>query len=264
MRPAILILLAILTLQSPFANAGAEEHIPSPARGENEDWRQAAFRNLGAQVALTEPGSSRSAYNAGQPYLGLTDVSDLPEWPGTASELAANFAIARDERVYGTKKFPRRATWLYPDDGCYARASHIARSFASASLPRPGRVFLHGDITLYTPYTPSGRMSWWYHVASAYRKGSSVIVLDPSVDATKPLTLAEWVNRLTRDLPSASVSLCDSYAYFPGHRCIGGSPSQERSAVAHLVSFLNQEWQRAIDLRLDPNRVLGSHPPWAK
>ena len=259
--PILLTMLLFLASQAAIAGDTAEPaEAVSAARAENEPWQNAALRHLGNGL---HPDSPHSAYALAQPYDGRNDFSALPQWPGDASSLAAHYALARDERVYGDKKNPRRATWLYPDDGCYTRASHMARLIGSTGRPKPGKIFVLGDLLVRTPFTRSGRMSWWYHVAAAYRKGSAVVVLDPSVDPRKPLLLADWLARLTNAPQTVRIIGCDSRAYFPISQCVGGAASQERSAVTHLLELLKPEWQRALDLGFDPKMALGPQPPWA-
>ena len=263
MKISILPLLLLLTLptaraQEAFNPSPPRSHV-SAVRAEDESWKQAALKHLG--TTLFAP---RSAMGSAKPFPQLNDVSALPEWTADTNALLAQFENARDVRPYGSRTFPRRSTWLYPNDGCYARASHVSRTIGAAGVPRPGKVFAFGNLTLRTPYSRTGRVSWWFHVAAAYRQGTSVVVLDPAVEARHPLALAEWIARISRSPQAVRVSLCDPSSYFPRDICIGGSSRQERSAIAHQMGFLNPEWNRVVSLRLDPRKVLGEEPPWAQ
>lgn len=215
------------------------------------------------------PFDSSSAEGSMQEFGAISDVSTLPEWPGTIPELALYFAYSRDERVYNDGNgFLRRSTWLYPEDGCFARAEHVARSFASTPMPRPGKLFAFGrdygqPIGIYSRFSRNPeRKTWWlFHVAPAYRKGKDVIVLDPSIDPVRPLKIRNWLAAMARDPQRVKVSLCDTNAYTPMSRCIGGQSRQEQS-IRDQLSYLTLEWNRVLGLDLKPEKLLGSEPPW--
>jgi hypothetical protein len=234
----------------------------SAVRKPNEHWEQPARRHFRTATDAKDP---RTAHGAAKPYDSITNISALPEWTHDVSELIPPFVHARDVRMYGSRKFLRRSTWLYPNDGCFARAAHVTRAVAAGGAPlRPGKVFIFGNLTLPTRYNRAGRVHWWFHVAAAYRKGDTVLILDPAIEPYRPLPLAEWVAKFSRTPGSTRVSLCDANSYYPRHRCIGGSRAQERSAISTQTGFLNPEWNRVLSLGLSPRKVLGDEPPWAQ
>ena len=56
----------------------------------------------------------------------LVNFEDVPEW--TNAEIMAFFEDSRDDRYLAWvdyPNYPRRNSWLYPDDGCYARAEQV-------------------------------------------------------------------------------------------------------------------------------------------
>jgi hypothetical protein len=59
--------------------------------------------------------------------LEALDISTIPD-VGSYADLENQFHMIRDTRYLQTSEpsFPRRLTWLYPDDGCYARAELAA------------------------------------------------------------------------------------------------------------------------------------------
>lgn len=244
----------------------------SASRAPEQDWEDALDSQLVKSRANSGEGEigpllaiSGSARAISQPYRPDIDVSALPEWKGSEADLYKAFRLARDERYYthsSDPEFVRRAPWLYPIDGCYVRAAHVARSLERAGIVRPGKLFTFGRLRLQSPYVVGKFAYWSYHVAAAYRQGSNARVFDPSVDSSKILSLDEWAKKITKNTAAIKISVCDTYAYMPGHRCVGGSDRQERSAQNHLKYYLPKEWNNVRRLGLPPERVLGEVPPW--
>jgi hypothetical protein len=171
----------------------------------------------------------------------------------------------RDERFYTESAHPdflRRAPWLYPIDGCFARAGHMAQSMERQGLPRPGKIFAFGRLRVKTPYAPVGWAYWSYHVATAYNFRGVTLVMDPAVDLLRILTLEQWMGLIAKNPSTIRLKVCDTYAYSPSQKCVGGGPQQERSTGYHLKGYLSAEWDNVAALRLRPEAVLGDQPPW--
>lgn len=243
----------------------------SAARGENEDWESAYFRELQVEISdLNErelylrTQASGTAVHMARPFASSSfDISVLPEWKGSFDQLRKAFAQARDERIYDSSNgFLRRASWLFPDDGCFARAAHVAQSFERQSLMRPGKVYAFGGLKLKTDYSPRGAVSWWYHVAPAYRSGKLVLVMDPAVQHGRPILLEEWMRRISRRPEVTRVAMCDTYSYKPSQPCLGGAPTQERFRERDQNYYLKKEWDRIARLGLDPIQQLRGDIPW--
>jgi hypothetical protein len=159
--------------------------------------------------------------------------------------------------------FARRPSFLYPDDGCFARAEMMALRVAQAGYARPGKVFVFGDLNVVTANAPSGSVSWWYHVAPAVRVGQSVQILDPSIEPMRPIPLGEWIGRQTT-IAEAMVSACGPYAYSPSDRCAADPPDDPGAAAMESQdTYLDAEWSRQTELGRDPEQILGDHPPWS-
>lgn len=193
----------------------------------------------------------------------LADLTKVQDWD-PVKDINEAFARVRDIRfLYWTSGFDRRATWLYPDDGCFMRAEFAARHLEAWGYPKPSKIFVFGDLTVQTKNSPLGQVSWWYHVVVGYRLGGQVLVFDPSIEPTKTLTFQEWKALMSKVSGSdITVSVCDSHAYDPDSNCEKGDPNSEQTAVSDSRSFLSNEWDRLLELNRDPNRELGDYPPW--
>ena len=74
------------------------------------------------------------------------------EEPGRAAVVAqlreARFVFGRDQ-----PEFARRSSWLYPDDGCFARAALAADNLARWSFAPVAKIFVFGDLDVRTGQT---------------------------------------------------------------------------------------------------------------
>lgn len=253
---------AVLTMIAIFflANSALAQ---SAVREPNESWEEAARRHRGAEFQgfmLASPEAMAVPMEA----LG-SQLANLPEWPGPIAGIREAFTHSRDVRAYddGKHDFLRRSSWMYPDDGCFARAGHVAASLERAGLVRPGRVFAFGNLKLATPFNSRGAVYWWYHVAAAYRSGHMVVVLDPAVHYDRPLLVHEWIAKISKRPELTKVALCDTHAYMSGQACVGGGAGQERGQVSHQKGYLRSEWNRLTKLGLNADHKLRSDDPWA-
>lgn len=155
----------------------------------------------------------------------------------------------------------RRISWLYPDDGCFARAGLFNRNAFRMFIPIPNKIFAFGNLKINTPYSPKGYVSWWYHVAPVVQIGEEKFVLDPAIEQASPLTLDEWVKRMG-DPSKIKVSICSSGTYSPGDNCEKMTNGMELRAEKSQLRYLDLEWKRIKNLGLDPDQVLGDNPPW--
>ena len=57
-------------------------------------------------------------------------------------------------------------------------------------------------------------------------------------------------------------TVCNSYAFGPYSQCLSATVEDEAEAHDYQLNYLNEEWQRQIELNRDPYEVLGDHPPW--
>lgn len=209
-----------------------------------------------------------SAYTYKQPFSMNVNVSLLPEWKAGAAKLEQIFEQVRDERLYTDPvhpQFKRRAIWLYPVDGCYIRAAHMARGFERRGFVRAGKVFAFGTwatLRARTKFAPTGAAWWTFHTAAAYRIGNRAFVLDPAIDPTRVLPFEEWIGLVAPDPSKIQVAICDANAYTPEQSCRGGSNSADFYLKDQMEELLDDEWNNLADLGFDPSSLLGDEPPW--
>lgn len=250
--------LFFLLLISSFAHAdGANSAYRAPGKSFH-DYKKA--RVLGQE---SEP--RRSPADLAIPFDQFV-FPDLPSW-NTEGELMARFQLARDLRWMETSEhpgFPRRASWLFPDDGCYARAQTVEFNLRNLKAPLPMKIFVFGNLALHTPNIPGGLVTWWYHVAPIIQVAGQKYVLDPSIEAHRPLPLEEWLNRLSRTPNEVQVAICTSGTYGPDNDCASLELPEalEEQAEFDEISFLNSEWERILSFGRDPLKDLGDQPPW--
>lgn len=249
------------------ASADADDVAMSAARQPGESWKEA----LGEQFARlpryrSAPlAATTTVVDLAKSFRADFDVTALPEWEESIQSLLTHLKVARDERVYDDPEhddFLRRALWLYPYNGCFTRAAHVAQSMQRQHLRRPGKIFAFGDLELKTQYDPKGKVLWSYHVVPAYRIGDRAVIYDGAIESSRLMSLEEWVARIAPDPSAVKLSVCDTYAYFPRHQCFGGGATQERSLVNHVLSYLPDEWDRLKQVGFAPEEVLGNNPPW--
>ena len=229
-----------------------------------EQSRQLTRRNWPFGKMSRATPATEQATNFG----GAQGLRPAPAWDNE-DIMMERFRLMRDARNLRSDqdpKFERRATWLYPDDGCYARAGLAIRTLLTAdpTMRAPGKIFAFGDLSVRTKNSPEGRVEWWYHVAPVVRVGRVTYVLDPSIEPSRPLTVDEWIGRQTRTPKSTLVAICGSGTYVPSDRCDLTSDGLESTAVSDERDLLGTEWQRLIELCRSPDLELGDNPPWAK
>lgn len=179
-----------------------------------------------------------------------------------SDELARLFLEVRDRKfMKDSKGRDRRLSWLFPDNGCFARAELMADEAARLGVTKPAKIFVFGNLSVDTDFHPDGKVTWWYHVAPVVRVADDVFVLDPAVDPFRPLLVKEWVSRMNS---SVEVSICNTHSYDPESVCDYGGNSQALRAERDQAYFLVEEWERILDLGRSPEFDLGDYPPWVR
>lgn len=253
------VLLAIHTI--------AEANGLSAKRYENESYEEAKVR-VTFELGLFHPQLEKSQpfYNANlsaeRQKQSLSNLSFESVTEVSREELNRLFTYLRDTPFLESVPFNRRATWLYPDDGCYARAALMSLHYTEVTQAEPSKIFAFGDLRVQTPNSLDGFVTWWYHVAIAYRVENQVYVLDPSVDPTGPLLLKEWSRRISPQPQSTKFSLCTKDAYDPDSNCFAQNQSNPSRTYYEQRFFLSPEWDRLLELGRSPEHELGSFPPW--
>jgi len=233
-------------------------------------------------ASARKKGVSRRSYpseDASDVYSRRTTVAelnfaDVPTW--SDADINAEFASVRDER-YLTQTSPpepgfqRRMSWLYPDDGCYARAEQVDVRVAQVGKTRPYKLFAFGPLRVYTSNAPSGVVRWWYHVVPVVKnEAAQPIVLDPAVSPCQPLPYQKWLALMIDDVSAYDdlengngVALGDSWSYNLFSLSSGEPPHSAESLDDLQGIYLFSEWSRQTELGRDPNLVLGDRPPWS-
>jgi Glutaminase len=226
--------------------------------------------------AYRAPGASYRAYIATVPFVGphyTTPVGAAVQWgqplPSATtwesySAVVERFKKVRDYRWMTIREQPgflRRISWIYPDDGCFARAGLAILNFANWAVDLPKKVFVFGDLLVQTPNSPSGEVGWWYHVAPIVEVNQQKYVLDPAMDPNQPMKLEDWVGAMG-DPADMRVAICASGTYTPDDNCAQHSDGIEAMAVSDQPYYLRAERARILQLHRNANEELGDNPPW--
>lgn len=202
------------------------------------------------------------------------------------ADLQASFEMVREEKFFTDEvSRKRRATWLYPDDGCFVRATVaddlIAKLLEPPVAPAPttviptAKIFAFGNLRVKTANSPSGEVEWWYHVAAIAKVRTSTstgptdeyYVYDPAISPKAPMPVKEWLKTMGgANIGNVEIAICAGGAYDPYSQCEANDPSARQFSLerAHREAhqFLPEEWDRLEVLGRDPNLELGSNPPW--
>lgn len=255
--------MKILALLFVITTAAQAASLHSPARQMDESFDQALTRYRAAlRAAGHDQKGMASVVNSAVAY-GEAVWDGVPSW--TATQLRQTFSKLRDQRFLPDPlepSFLRRLTWLYPDDGCYARATLMNEQIANLNLAVPMKLFAFGNLRVETPNNPDGEISWWYHVAPVVKTRQGVFVLDPSIDAKNPMPVEAWLASMLPSADQARVSVCAPTAYVPESHCARDNPAAARAARNEENKFLRLERERIQSLGRDPDEELGEHPPW--
>jgi hypothetical protein len=172
-----LILLLLLLAQSVFAQTA------------NSD-------NLGAFITdvlsdMQTPGRIDCADAA-----PISSIKDVNGESIAVSELTEEQALKYFRELANDPKIP----FAYPDDGCYARAHYMSRKLEEKGIITD-KVFLEGNLRVETANSPTGSVTWWYHVAPVVmvkKDGKEVLmVFDPSI-FDRPVPVEDWVKIQTK------------------------------------------------------------------
>jgi hypothetical protein len=109
--------------------------------------------------------------------------------------------------------------FLYPDDGCYARAHEMIRLMRLQGIEGEKIwIYASSDSSLEpaTSNHPDCKVNWWYHVAPTLQvnttSGIEKRVIDPSL-MTGPATANDW--RTRQNDPAATFQFTDAQPFFP-------------------------------------------------
>ncbi len=250
-----ILFLILLGLHGP---AVARPHGVSAKRPEGVSWKTMAKRSQ----PLLQKSLRGTAVEQAKP-LPEVDFNQLSPWQDFA-QIKQRFQTIRDLRFIPDpfdSQTLRRSTWLYPDDGCYARASLMKENLLDINAGEFTKIFAYGDLLVKTKNSPMGVVSWWYHVAIIVTDGNEKYILDPAIEPQKPLALKAWLSRMG-DPNQIVISLCKSTTYTPYSSCESSTESDDDVALDDQIFFLSLERHRLEELGRDANEELGDRPPW--
>lgn len=262
----IVFLVAIIFVPSAWSNSFSQDlntHLKSQKRLPGESAKQARKRIMKIFPGTLDDPSSAVAMEI--PFDSL-DLSQISPWKAEAT-VNYIFEAVRDERflfTLGAPTFPRRISWLYPDDGCYARAAVTNKKLEEWGIDRLNKLFIFGDLNVRTDNAIGGLVEWWYHDVPVTQKDGVIYVFDAAVEPTRALALDEWIRLMGQGTKSITAAICDPYAYSPWDRCILPSHDVESDALADEDYFLGMEWHQIESLGRRPEKELGEYPPWKK
>lgn len=231
----------------------------SAVRDEKIDYtvyeRKASRSMTGARKSQIETALSSAR------IYGSTPNYEIPTW-GSIEAMEKLFLEARDQRWLEYAGRPlRRIPWMYPDDGCFARAGLLNKYFFQLKQTIPAKIFAFGNLSVTSPFSLKGRVGWWYHTAPIVSINGQKYVLDPSVELSRPLLLEDWLRRMGE--PSQiKIAICSSGTYLPADDCKTSSDGTESRASSAQAYYLSKEDKRVRNLNLNASDVLGDNPPW--
>ena len=198
--------------------------------------------------------------------VSFEDISfdNVPVVP-SGVDLQKMFDFLRDNRFLTNDddgSFLRRISWLYPDDGCFARAAAVDYLLKDKAQIEPAKVFAFGALSVATPNSPRGEVSWWYHVAPIVAYNNTYYVFDPAIEPNYPMLVEEWFASMNPDYKYELTGvICHPQTYHTVDSCFNPTTSHE-VGIRDEKRYLASEWYRVIELGYDPNLVLGDSPPW--
>lgn len=211
------------------------------------------------------PPSMTSPVDEAKPYGQAKSTLPAATVWNSQAEMKINFEKFRDYRFLdrdGHPDFKRRSSWLYPDDGCFARAALAILNLANWHTAVPKKIYVFGDLTVDTKNSPYGQVTWWYHVAPLIEIAGQKYVLDPAVEPKNALRLEDWLARMSKNPDALEVAVCGSGAYTPYDACQKETDGIESMAISEQGMFLDAEWSRLEELGRNPVSELGDLPPW--
>lgn len=250
--------ISLLFLLFPLTLNAAE--VLKAHRDPSRDYSQYERRALGSHKSL----DGLTLQGTPVRLAKLFPTAQLPAATGWKSMdvLQERFEHMRDVRFLKDADGDlRRSSWLFPDDGCYARAALAMRNLFSVYAPLPSKVFAFGNLKVKTENSPRGAVHWWYHVAPIVEVNGQKYVLDPALRPESPLTLEEWVG-LMGNPEKIKVAVCSSGTYSPGDSCERKSDGLELRAERAQLAYFREEEKRLQRLGRETATELGDQPPW--
>ncbi len=241
----------------------AEARGLSAARAPGESSAQARVRVSKNSFGPLHPLSGFTSPESLSKTLPDLNPTEIPEVTSLA-EMDAEFVYIRDNRFLHSNRpdFPRRMTWLFPDDGCYARAEMAAIKLMKHPFLAPKKIFAFGDLVVNSANSISGSVTWWYHVAVAYRFQQDVYIFDPAISPKHPLLLQDWNVKMGGLHTEIKYAVCADRTFDPDADCLHPDVVSDEDVEDDQKGYFQAEWVRVLKLNRDPEKELGDLPPW--
>lgn len=266
MRLFVFVIFASLfNFSTAFGGNTSEQGIRgiSQKRAPQEDWQEAMANSM-AKVLSTQPSAKFSSARSEAVPFDEVDWNKVPAWTGT-TDIPTTFNHVRDLRFLDDPdkdSFLRRISWLFPDDGCFARAGLVKEVIFNREATLASRIFIFGNLSVKTDNHPEGSVSWWYHTAFVGRgENGEIFVFDPALQPSAPMLVKDWVLAQVPETSEATISLCHVDTYDPSSDCNRPRSSKE-NAMWDIPYYLSYERARQVQLGRDADEVLGENPPW--
>jgi len=166
-------------------------------------------KHKGVPVRVTEDESGREIIdvspvpNPPSPAMQVTLLTSSAELsptlttvtPARAQEL---FSLVADRSCDAIAPQPTCIPFLYPRDGCAARAHEMCRLMILGG-EQPGKLWIYGTLQADTRNDPDCKVNWGFHVAPTLMVDvgfrTQLQVIDPALFG-RPVSKAEWKRRL--------------------------------------------------------------------
>lgn len=202
----------------------------------------------------------RPANNPVTTHLAVANRVADPIAPPAALDVTPDVAQQMFDTVNGqscpiTASVPSCIPFLYPDDGCWARAHQMCRIMIANNVT-PLKVWIYGTLVVNTSNSPACSVQWGWHVAPLLGVDTGVSsdqwVIDPSLfDA--PVPLSDWIAIQNTAIPPSGTETTDSTIYRTP-RLTGGVPQLDPNYT------LTDQDLGTYELAL-ANRCLNTNPP---
>lgn len=258
-----IIFLVFITLGLSFLEPHLIKAEPlSAVRKTRENYQSALSRVFQNRSSFETHSTGDSAFDQQTSFQKL-NLSSIPQVPHL-NLIHEMYKRVREIRAWTWGEmptFPRRLTWLYPEDGCFLRAELMVQKLKEWGYLTPKQVFAFGELSFSTPYET---VNWWYHVAPAVRFRDQVYIIDPAVDYQRPLLIQEWIQKISGSVEVTQFTVCEAGAVSPDDSCHESESNwDEDDRKEMLQNSLQSEWSSLeVILGSSPSGILGDSPPW--
>ncbi len=169
----------------------------------------------------------------------------IPSGPVTLARAQSLFDMSNAQSCPTNASVPLCIPFLYPRDGCYARAHQMARLMIADGIT-PQKIWIHGSFDVETNNSPDCEVPWGFHVAPfvlvdlADGNPPSEMVIDPSLFSA-PAPLTDWVTLIQGSGPTPNLERTDDTIYnydIAGDEILDRTYELTESALAYFQQQL--------------------------